>query len=216
MNQPRKVLVVPTAQISHILLDGICNVEQSAPFLRELARRSFLANKAAAEQDTTTKQICSECMVFTSVPQGEHLFFYKRASEKQGYTEKQLAGKWSCLIGGHVEGQDLEDTPLMRVVLNCVCRESFEEIAFRPSPDDVCFLGVVNSQEDQVSNVHLGFVFRTFIPSPAILANETEIATWNFIGKAEARRILFSSSDTVEPWSRIMLEWWLKNKLPRQ
>lgn len=145
-----QVLVIPRTVLNDYgAFQGFARVTQDYKMLLDVSR-SFYADRAAAEDDTTLKQLIPY-VVFARYVGGEIeiLSYYRTTKGGEG----RLHGKASIGIGGHINSQDSNYETAM-------IRELREEIAIPDqwTADMFPVIGLINDETTPVGAVHLGIV----------------------------------------------------------
>lgn len=140
-----------------------------------------------AEQDFTRKQLIPYALLFDETG---HVLTYRR----QG-SEGRLAGRFSAGIGGHVNENDAGETLLARLACG-LRREIREEVGIAPS--NVQLLGMINEDESEVGQCHIGIVFRVETAARApVFSDEIADPHWQAPGALALERF--------ELWSALAL-----------
>jgi len=128
-------------------------------------------------------------------PKEKKVFAYKRASEKQNYSETRLMNKWSCGIGGHIDRGDSDDP-----VQNAMMRELMEEVSMvkYPKPKVV---GYLNDDSDSVGKVHFGVVAIAETIED-VKKGDNEMVHGQFYSIKELEDILSNPENDVEKWTK--------------
>ena len=170
---------------------------ESISLIRELDRKPpQFRRRGDCEKDSSFKQIIPYCIISRC---GE-IFAYQR---KSAGAEKRLHAKMSIGIGGHVNPSGSNSAA--SIISDSVRREFEEEVILKGCIFDQipCFLnGLINWDKDEVGKVHLGLVYRYFLPPEAdIQVRETEQLEGRFYPRG---RLL--DFDNWESWSKLIIE----------
>ena len=140
------------------------------------------------EQDPSYRQI----IPYVAVTRGGEVFATRRLN-KGG--EARLHGKLSLGVGGHIERWD--DETRGGILMRALEREVAEEVELE-NIVSLTPLGVINEEGDEVSRVHLGFLFRMEVTGE-VTVRETEKleGMWLPISGLEKHM------DEFEGWSKI-------------
>ena len=140
------------------------------------------------EQDPSYRQI----IPYVAVTRGGEVFATRRLN-KGG--EARLHGKLSLGVGGHIERWD--DETRGGILMRALEREVAEEVGVE-NIVSLTPLGVINEEGDEVSRVHLGFLFRMEVTGE-VTVRETEKleGMWLPISGLEKHM------DEFEGWSKI-------------
>jgi len=153
--------------------------------------------RSKAEPDPTHKQLIPYA-VFTC---GDRILHYVRGGASG---EKRLVAKGSIGIGGHINDSDESlfsfDADSYRTAVH---REINEELRIKGTWSDRV-VALINDDSTEVGSVHLGVVHLVTLESEAVTAGEKAIARLEFLSREE----LAKRSDTLETWSRIILDGW--------
>ncbi len=129
---------------------------------------------------------------YVAVTRGGEVFATRRLN-KGG--EARLHGRLSLGVGGHIERWD--DETRGGILMRALEREVAEEIAVERVVS-LTPLGVINEEGDEVSRVHLGFLFRMEVEGE-VSVRETEKLEGMWLPISG----LGSRMDELEGWSRI-------------
>lgn len=119
-----------------------------------LERHAFFAERGFMEQCSHYKQI----IPYIVLRRGDRVLAYQR---KAKHSETRLGGLWTVGFGGHVEPID-RTSPEVReigVLELAAIRELHEETGLEVDPTSLAVRGYINSEENEVSSVHLGLLF---------------------------------------------------------
>ena len=193
------VLVVPTSlfhSVGHF--QGFC--AEAARYLGPLLGSGQVSYRPRGdmEQDPSFKQLIPYVVFQYVDADGElHVFQYTRG---QGQGEERLHAKLSIGIGGHISSGDAaqdQENPYAEGMQ----RELAEEVRIDTAYDESC-VGLINDDETEVGQVHLGVVHLLKVAEPRVTANEDEILDAGFRPVPE----LSQSRDRMESWSRICFD----------
>lgn len=143
------------------------------------------------ETDPSYRQI----IPYVAVTRGDEIFAMRRLN-KGG--EARLHGKISLGAGGHIERAD--DDKREGILMRALEREVSEEVSVE-NVVSLTPLGVINEEGDEVSRVHLGFLFRMEVKGE-VAVRETEKLSGEWIKISD----LPAYSEEMEGWSRIAME----------
>jgi len=146
------------------------------------------------EEDFTYKQPICYAMIVN--PDTKKIFFYQRSGD-----EERLHGKWSCGIGGHIDKKEsTEENPLYASMLREVSEEIYMNGDAKPR-----ILGYINSEEDKVSQVHIGLLYLIETNSTEIRAKDAEISRDVFGSLSDLEKVCSNPDTVVEAWTKIAL-----------
>jgi len=194
-----RVLVVPTELFRRIgYFQGFCrDVDRYLGELFAPDRLSFRP-RAEAEQDPSTKQLIPYVIFRHCDDRGrETVFQYTRGS---GQGEGRLHRKRSVGIGGHISAVDATadgGNPYEEGMR----REIEEEVAI-DAPYSARCVGLINDDQTEVGQVHLGVVHVFDIERPAVRPRESEIIDCGFRPVAE----ILADMSGFETWSQICVK----------
>jgi predicted NUDIX family phosphoesterase len=198
--ETEQVLVVPT-ELFHRLgyFQGFTtDVEK---YLEELLspENTSYRPRGEMEQDPGFKQLIPY-VIFRHVDDGgnETIFQYRRGT---GQGEQRLHAKRSVGVGGHISVDDDRDDHDLHPYEEGMRRELAEEVEIR-TPYRQRLVGLINDDETEVGQVHLGVVHVFDVESPDVLPREPDIVDTGFHPITE----LLTDLDEFESWSRICLE----------
>lgn len=145
------------------------------------------------ETDDRYKQVIPQAL-FTS---GNKVFVTKRLKKQ---TEERLHDCYSLAIGGHLNPEDSLSTGEDIIKLG-LYREMGEEV-FLPNNISPKFIGVTNSEKQDVSRVHIGLWFQVELPVSSLEIRETEKMMGSFLTLNEIKEkgIFFES------WSELIFK----------
>jgi len=109
--------------------------------------------------------------------------------------ETRLHGLWSCGIGGHINPID-KGSNWFETVSNGARREMEEETGLN---GHLSFLGVIDEEESEVGEVHLGIVFHFQVSNFNNLIQSEELETSLFLPIEEIK------NKSLELWSKLAL-----------
>jgi predicted NUDIX family phosphoesterase len=188
-------LVVPT-QLFHELghFQGFCNqVDRYRATLLDPRHTSYRP-RAQMERDPSFKQLIPYVIFQYQTPQGLRVFQYQRG---KGQGESRLHRLRSIGIGGHIAAQDAEETEAYEQGMR---RELAEELEIDTDFRSQC-VGLINDDQNEVGQVHLGIVHVCDVDQPALKARESDIVDAGFRSLDE----IWDGYDQYETWSQICL-----------
>lgn len=151
--------------------------------------------RSVAENDFSMKQIISYCLV-----ECDNKVFVTQRTKKQ--TEVRLHNKYSVGIGGHINPTDLDKNDLVE---KGMLRELHEEVIIK-GDFSYEFLGLINSNNAEVSLVHTGLCYLVKVKDYDCAVNETKKMTGQWVSIDQ----LDEYYDSMEDWSKIVLNTYLK------
>ncbi|HEX9745578.1 MAG TPA: hypothetical protein VGB30_09135 [bacterium] len=188
-----RVLVIDAAWI-HSLYDerGFIPGVKSE-FLSELPSRAFFMDRPDAEKDPSYRQVIPYVLV---CHEGKYLTVTRHKT--QG--EARLHEKMSIGIGGHINPIDGKPEDLLDSALK---RELSEELAVDDPPgfDDLPALGLILSDNNEVSRVHLGVVMRWDVESPVSI-RETDKMDGDYLEPDKISGVY----ERLENWSMLVYD----------
>uniref|UniRef100_A0A831ZU84 Phosphoesterase n=1 Tax=Desulfacinum infernum TaxID=35837 RepID=A0A831ZU84_9BACT len=148
-----------------------------------------------AERDPRFKQLIP--YVVAVDPRGPRVGCYRRKG-----SETRLHGLESVGMGGHVTRDDAADAHdgLASVLARGIQRELTEEFLALPEPLALRFQGIINEEETEVGEVHLGLVFRLEVSRPEAVRVGAELHDFQWLTLAQAMR------RPLELWSRLAIK----------
>jgi predicted NUDIX family phosphoesterase len=193
-----QILVVPTA-VFHRLghFQGFC--AEADRYLTELLKPEHMSfrPRGAMEKDPSFKQLIPYCIFRHTATDGTvSLFEYTRGT---GQGEGRLHRKRSVGIGGHISADDVaggDDDPY-RVGM----RRELEEEVIISTPFRQDCVGLINDDQTEVGQVHLGIVHVFDVARPAVEPRESELISCGFRPVSE----LLAEMSGFETWSSICL-----------
>ena len=154
--------------------------------------------RSEMEEDPSFKQLIPYVIFQHIDEQGiTRIFKYTRGG---GQGEKRLHDKVSIGIGGHISSID-QDAEELSPYAEGMRRELEEEVVI-DTPYHQRIVGLINDDETEVGQVHLGIVHLCEVEQPLVKPRETEIVDAKF----EPLTRLSAQLDQMESWSRYCLE----------
>ncbi|MBD3222095.1 NUDIX domain-containing protein [bacterium] len=185
--------------------------------LAALAPHLFFAERDYMETCAHYKQIIPYLMLVRGHGDQRRVLAYQRRTK---HTEARLGGLWSVGFGGHVEPLDrtAPDVAAAGLIGAAARRELAEETGLAADRLELDLAGIINSDREDVSSVHLGLAFTVDLdgvdgPDDDLLAS--------VMAQAEPHRALWIPArelpdalgegrgpdrGTFEDWSRIVIE----------
>lgn len=187
--ETERILVVPTDALykRYGIFEGFLRVDLR-DFLDFLEENGFFVDRPDAEYDEGKKQVIPY-LVFL---EDGKILLVKRTKKQ---TERRLHDLYSVGLGGHVRMEDGQ-TPV-EAFLRGLERELKEEVVAKVNQID--FLGLINSFQDEVSRVHLGALF--VVKGAFERMNEEELFEWWLVELEDLKKY----ENTMESWSRIVV-----------
>jgi predicted NUDIX family phosphoesterase len=186
------VLVVPRQVIDRLCPGVFC--PNAALAEAEVLQRSFFLDRAVAEHDFRHKQV----IPYVVIRHGD-CFLLLRRTRKQA--ESRLHDLYSLGIGGHVNSGD-KPPPGANVLLAGMRRELEEEI--HVAAEESCRLvGLINDDSNEVSRVHMGFLYLLTAASPQYTLRETDKHTALWGTPAE----IGAYYERMESWAQIVYDF---------
>jgi predicted NUDIX family phosphoesterase len=192
-----QVLVVPT-QLLHQLGYFQGFMPGVAPYLDSLLSPAHTSYRPRSEmeRDPSFKQLIPYVLFCHTRSAGQTWVF--RYTRGTGQGEQRLHRMQSVGIGGHISADDARGNEPYEVGMR---RELDEEVSIHTPYRDRC-VGLINDDETEVGQVHLGVVHVLEVESPDVRPRETEIIDAGFHPVTE----LLADLEGFESWSRICLQ----------
>ncbi len=151
------------------------------------------------EEDPSFKQLIPY-VVFqhTDAAGARTVFQYTRGT---GQGERRLHSKRSIGVGGHISSDDADGSGDLHPYEEGMQRELDEEVIIESSFKQHC-VGLINDDETEVGQVHLGVVHLFKVDHPHVRPREREIIDAGFQPVAE----LLDDLEGFESWSQICLQ----------
>lgn len=163
------VLVIPKNVIAS--WEGV-KTKNSEEVLKVIRQNAYFLPRNKAESNPDVTQIIPYCVLSHTDSEGTKRLFH---AQRKAIADRELAGKWTIGLGGHINPEDRIfnrlirkrenvadlniDNKLSQTLLNCAKRELNEELIFDwEDVKKIEFLGLVMNTEDLVSKDHLGIV----------------------------------------------------------
>jgi predicted NUDIX family phosphoesterase len=194
-----KVLVVPTALFRDLgYFQGFS--DQVAKYLPRLLEGDQIEYRPRGEmeQDPSFKQLIPYVLVRWTDDKGTaHLFEYQRGG---GMGETRLHAKHSVGVGGHISSLDAAAGHTEHVYREGMRRELDEEVAI-DTPYDETVVGLINDDQTEVGQVHLGIVHLCDVRESRIKPREDDILDAGFRPVDD----ILGRLDQFESWSEIVV-----------
>lgn len=194
-----KVLVVPTALFRELgYFQGFTDqVAKYLPRLLEGDQVEYLP-RGNMEQDPSFKQLIPYVLFRWIDDEGTiHLFEYQRGS---GMGESRLHAKRSVGVGGHISSLDAAAGRSEHVYREGMRRELDEEVAV-DTPYDETVAGLINDDQTEVGQVHLGVVHLCDVREPRVRPREADVLDAGFRPVGD----ILGRLDQFESWSEIVV-----------
>ena len=197
--QTERVLVVPTSLLHELGYFQGFNA-QVENYLEELLSPVHVTYRARSEmeQDPSFKQLIPYVIFRHTDAEGSpSVFQYTRGT---GQGEQRLHRKMSIGIGGHIASTDAvsEDKNPYEEGMR---RELDEEVVIDTDYRASC-VGLINDDQTEVGQVHLGVVHLVDVQEPLVRPREKEILDAGFAPVS----LLRTKRDRMESWSRICFD----------
>jgi predicted NUDIX family phosphoesterase len=184
---PERVLVVDRDLIpDHAAWHGF-RTDGVDAFLAIVTAHGRFADRAAAEQDPTRKQV----IPYLVLRDGERYFLMRRT---RAGTDARLHDRYSIGVGGHLNPGD-------RGPLGGLVREWREELQADFVPTFRA-IGLLNDESTDVGSVHIGIVYTTDAGGRPVAVRERDKLSGSFATPDEVRAV----TDRMESWSRLVWE----------
>ena len=193
------VLVVPTELLHRLgYFQGFSrDVDRYLGELLSPANTSYRPRNEM-ETDPRFKQLIPYVVFCYTDDRGrQHVFQYTRG---KGQGERRLHLKRSIGIGGHISSDDEAAAADLDPYQEGMRRELAEEVEISTVFKDR-LVGLINDDETEVGQVHLGVVHLYDVAAPSVVPRETEIVDSGFCPTAQ----LLDEVDRFESWSQICL-----------
>jgi len=167
----------------------------------KLFNNGFMKNREEAEHDSNYKQIIPYIVLKTIIDNEEKFLLTFR---KNTQTEIRLHNKYSIGIGGHIDSPDADNVNSNTYIFyNAMYRELFEETDCDiDNIKSVDCVGLINSEADEVSQVHLGvLVVMELYNKVAIKEKDKMDGIW--VNKNELKNIISQS----EAWTKLVINY---------
>ena len=198
--QTERVLVVSTHRFRQLgYFQGFCgNPERYLDELLDPQNTSYRP-RSDMEEDPSFKQLIPY-VIFRHIDDAgvSHVFCYRRGS---GQGEQRLHRKRSIGIGGHISSDDVGASGEMNPYMEGMKRELNEEVYISTPYRETC-VGLINDDQSEVGQVHLGVVHILDVERPAVQPREKEIIEAGFSAADE----LLADRSNFENWSQICLD----------
>lgn len=209
MSNSERVLCVPSSQVHKIT---------------KKRRESFLMTFRPLIQLLSSPDLCflprSECennpeykqiSLYSVFRCNCRVFAYRRGVSGG---DTRLFGNWSIGIGGHASEAGLEgrsflpSDPMERLSLleSEAMREINEEIRLDAIPTSVIQAGLVNHEDGDIGDYHIGVVYIWRLSAPRIMVREDCLVDPGWINVTNGELAKFEKENKWEGWSRIVID----------
>lgn len=138
---------------------------------------------------------------YAVLKRGKEIFVYERL---KGAGETRLHNKLSLGVGGHmneIEG----DLSFIELVTENLFREIDEELQVDDGPFDTNIIGLINDDEDEVGQVHIGILAIIEISEEQnVTVKETEELAGQFLSIEKLKEK--ETYERLENWSKIVVD----------
>jgi predicted NUDIX family phosphoesterase len=195
--QIERVLVVPTELFRRLgYFQGFSReVDRYLPGLLDPSQMSFRPRNEV-EQDPGFKQLIPY-VILRHRNGSERVFQYTRGT---GQGEGRLHRKRSVGIGGHISLADLGGRTNVNPYLEGMRRELEEEVIVESTYASQC-VGLINDDQTEVGQVHLGLVHMFDLDEARVRPREDDITECCFRPAAD----ILADMDGFETWSQICM-----------
>jgi len=155
--------------------------------------------RTRAENDPRFKQLVGY-VIFRC---GDEVFHYQR-SPRVG--EPRLANLRSLGVGGHVNARDLKAGSVPDTLAAAIRREIAEEVSLVTPATELVprYLGLIDSEDSSVSQVHLGIVAIAELSTPHLTLRDGTLVDARFDSPAS---LLRNRAHEFETWSQMCLRF---------
>lgn len=174
--------------------DGIKEIKKD--FLNTINTEHEFHQRSLMENDPTFKQIIPYLVFMYR----NSIFLMKRKTE---LGESRLAGKYTIGIGGHIRKEDLENASN---ISDWALREFSEEVDYKGNYV-LEELGLINDESNEVGRVHMGVLY-LLKGDLELISIKEELESGELIDINDCIKYY----DLMESWSRIAINFILKNK----
>jgi predicted NUDIX family phosphoesterase len=154
-----------------------------------LENHAFFAERAYMERCSHYKQI----IPYVALTLDGDILCYQRRTK---HTESRLGGLWTIGFGGHMEPRDRQTKSPGGFIHGCALRELEEETGLSVKASDLKALGYINSEREEVSQVHFGVFFALDLRD--LGRSKEEIATLVSV-QTEPHRVSWQSRSELHP-----------------
>lgn len=147
---------------------------------------------------------CKQPIPYVIIKKGDNFYAYERLS-KGG--EERLHSKLSIGWGGHQNPLNNSlSTPFDEVVMDNLERELEEELNIQSSSKELKFIGLINDDENEVGEVHIGILALLELAEDATVEVREIEQLRGFWVTAEELLEPFHIYDRLEAWSQIAVD----------
>ncbi|MFH1675991.1 MAG: hypothetical protein ABIC40_03115 [bacterium] len=193
MDPHEQVLVVKAEWIHSLHATRGLITDIHPDFLRELADRAFFIDRPTAEADPSYRQVIPYVLVRNNG-------MYLTVTRHKTQAEERLHNKVSVGIGGHINPVDQDEGNFLDAALK---RELSEELSVDNPPgwNEPEALGLICSDSDDVSKVHLGIVLRWDVKDPVSIRETDKMS-----GEYKTPAAIGTVRDCLENWSMLVYD----------
>jgi len=155
--------------------------------------------RAEAEINFDYKQPIPYAIVLN---ENNQIFVYKRGWAGSNAWESRLHTKISIWVGGHIEREDEDAENILR---DSLVREIEEELNISPENILESFpIGYINSEEDEVSKVHLWIAYIAKVKNSQFELLDGELDNGEFVHYEKLMEMCESWNYNVEAWTKLI------------
>ena len=134
--------------------------------------------------------------------ENNQIFVYKRGWAGSNAGESRLHEKIAIWVGGHIEREDEDSENILK---DSLIREIEEELNIAPENILETFpIGYINSEEDEVSKVHLGIAYIAKVKNSQFELLDGELDNWEFVSYETLMQMCKSGDYDVEAWTQLI------------
>jgi len=134
--------------------------------------------------------------------ENNEIFVYKRGWTGSNAGESRLHAKIAIGVGGHIEHEDEDSDNILK---DSLIREIEEELNIHPENIlDTFPIWYINSEEDEVSKVHLGIAYVARVKNSQFELLDGELDNGEFVSYETLMNMCQSGDYDVEAWTQLI------------
>jgi len=195
----REILVVANTQLFENISRATKVYSSEADFESIILKSYEYMIRWDAEVNFAYKQPIPYAIVLN---EHNEVFVYKRGGAGSNAGESRLHEKIAIWVWGHIEREDEDSKNILR---DSLVREIEEELNIIPENIIETFpIWYINSEEDEVSKVHLGIAYIAKVKNSHFELLDGELDNWEFVSYESLMDMCKSGNYDVEAWTQLI------------